>query len=79
MELCVQRRTALDLIGEGVPDWEDENIEQALALGRFWHGEKIRGPKILDDFYGPEDLKMSEKPGWNLMGFRSCYFNYFFR
>jgi len=35
VELCVQRRTALDLIGEGVPDWEDENIEQALALGRF--------------------------------------------
>ena len=32
MELCVQRRTALDLIGEGVPDWEDENIEQAPVV-----------------------------------------------
>jgi len=30
VELCVQRRTALDLIGEGVPDWEDENIEQVF-------------------------------------------------
>lgn len=29
VELCVQRRTALEQIGEGVPDWEDENIEQA--------------------------------------------------
>lgn len=30
VELCVQRRTALEQIGEGVPDWEDENIEQAF-------------------------------------------------
>lgn len=38
VELCVQRRTALDLIGEGVPDWEDENIEQ--AAGPAGYGEK---------------------------------------
>eukprot|EP00435_Cladocopium_sp_Y103_P016000 s699_g3.t5 len=30
VELCVQRRTALEQLGEGVPDWEDEDIEQAF-------------------------------------------------
>ncbi|CAK9043154.1 unnamed protein product [Durusdinium trenchii] len=30
VELCVQRRTALEQIDEGVPDWEDENIGQVF-------------------------------------------------
>ena len=77
MELCVQRRTALDLIGEGVPDWEDENIEQALgAAGLAWREDTRAEDTMI--FTDPEDLKMSEKPGWNLMGFRPCYFNDFF-
>ena len=26
----MQRRTALDELGEGVPDWEDDNIDEAF-------------------------------------------------
>ena len=38
VELCVQRRTALEQIGEGVPDWEDENIEQAPDVLEYLGG-----------------------------------------
>lgn len=40
VELCVQRRTALEQIDEGVPDWEDENIGQEW-LSAHDHYQKI--------------------------------------
>ena len=34
----LQRRIALEQIGEGVPDWEDEIIEQALDVFEYLGG-----------------------------------------
>ncbi|CAJ1340393.1 unnamed protein product [Effrenium voratum] len=30
VELCMQRRTALDELGDGVPDWENEDIDEVF-------------------------------------------------